>query len=78
MEDGKRYENMAWRLWARETFCCQPDHLVPTPQWSFDQPIAAGAAAPELPELSTSVASDDSIDPLVTSQHRSDSSTSRP
>jgi hypothetical protein len=78
MEDGKRYENMAWRLWARETFCCQPDHLVPTPQWSFDQPIAAAGAAPELPELSTSVASDDSIDPLVTSQHRSDSSASRP
>ena len=44
MEDGKRYENMAWRLWARETFCCQPDHLVPTPQWSFDQPIATAAA----------------------------------
>ncbi|OSS47142.1 hypothetical protein B5807_09912 [Epicoccum nigrum] len=77
MEDGKRYENMAWRLWARETFCCQPDHGVPTPQWSFDQPIATGAA-PDVPELSTSVASDDSIDPLAASQHRSDSSASRP
>ncbi|KAF2623489.1 DUF1752-domain-containing protein [Macroventuria anomochaeta] len=78
MEDGKRYENMAWRLWARETFCCQPDHVVP-PQWSFDQEIAAGATA-DVPELSTSVASDDSIamDPLTTSQHRSDSSASRP
>lgn len=76
MEDGKRYENMAWRLWARETFCCQPDHVV-QPQWSFDQEVAAGATA-EVPELSTSVASDDSIDPLTTSQHRSDSSASRP
>lgn len=76
MEDGKRYENMAWRLWARETFCCQPDHVVP-PQWSFDQEIAAGATV-DVPELSTSVASDDSIDPLTTSQHRSDSSASRP
>ncbi|KAF3036526.1 hypothetical protein E8E11_003332 [Didymella keratinophila] len=76
MEDGKRYENMAWRLWARETFCCQPDHVV-QPQWSFDQEVAAGATA-DVPELSTSVASDDSIDPLTTSQHRSDSSTSRP
>ncbi|KAL1598085.1 hypothetical protein SLS59_007095 [Nothophoma quercina] len=77
MEDGKRYENMAWRLWARETFCCQPDHVVP-PQWSFDQEIAAGATA-EVPELSTSVASDDSsMDPLTTSQHRSDSTASRP
>lgn len=76
MEDGKRYENMAWRLWARETFCCQPDHVV-QPQWSFDQEVAAGATA-DVPELSTSVASDDSIDPLTTSQHRSDSSASRP
>ncbi|KAF1922593.1 DUF1752-domain-containing protein [Didymella exigua CBS 183.55] len=76
MEDGKRYENMAWRLWARETFCCQPDHVV-TPQWSFGQAIAAGATA-DVPELSTSVASDDSLDPLTTSQHRSDSSASRP
>jgi hypothetical protein len=77
MEDGKRYENMAWRLWARETFCCQPDHVVP-PQWSFDQEIAAGATA-DVPELSTSVASDDSsMDPLTTSQHRSDSTASRP
>ncbi|KAJ4321461.1 hypothetical protein N0V94_002894 [Neodidymelliopsis sp. IMI 364377] len=78
MEDGKRYENMAWRLWARETFCCQPDNVVP-PQWSFDQQIAAGATA-DVPELSTSVASDDSmsIDPITTSQHRSDSSASRP
>ena len=78
MEDGKRYENMAWRLWARETFCCQPDHVV-TPQWSFDQQIAASTTA-DVPELSTSVASDDSmsIDPITTSQHRSDSSASRP
>lgn len=83
MEDGKRYENMAWRLWARETFCCQPEHAAVAPQWSFDQGIAASAAA-DVPELSTSVASDDSIDPLTTSatttatQHRSDSSASRP
>ncbi|KZM28276.1 uncharacterized protein EKO05_0010741 [Ascochyta rabiei] len=80
MEDGKRYENMAWRLWARETFCCQPDHVV-SPQWAFDQEIAASASTTtDVPELSTSVASDDSmsIDPVATSQHRSDSSASRP
>lgn len=82
MEDGKRYENMAWRLWARETFCCQPEHPV-APQWSFGQQIAASASA-DVPELSTSVASDDSVDPLTTTsttttaQHRSDSSASRP
>lgn len=24
MEDGKRLENLSWRLWNRETFCCSP------------------------------------------------------
>jgi hypothetical protein len=68
MEDGKRYENMAWRLWSRETFCCQPDNVV-APQWSFEQQLPA-----EMPELSTSVASDDSnLEAAITSTSRSDS-----
>jgi hypothetical protein len=74
MEDGKRYENMAWRLWSRETFCCQPDNVV-SPQWSFEQQLPA-----EMPELSTSVASDDSnLESAITTTSRSDStSASRP
>lgn len=74
MEDGKRYENMAWRLWSRETFCCQPDNVV-SPQWSFEQQLPA-----EMPELSTSVASDDSnLETAISSTSRSDStSASRP
>lgn len=75
IEDGKRYENMAWRLWARGSFCCQPDHVV-QPQWSLDQKAAAAATA-NVPELSTTVASDDSIEPLTTTRHRSDSFASR-
>lgn len=68
MEDGKRYENMAWRLWSRETFCCQPDNAV-SPRWSFEQQLPA-----EMPELSTSVASDDSnLETAATSTARSDS-----
>jgi hypothetical protein len=68
MEDGKRYENMAWRLWSRETFCCQPDNLV-SPQWSFERQLPA-----EMPELSTSVASDDSnLDSAITTTSRADS-----
>ncbi|KAF1911940.1 hypothetical protein BDU57DRAFT_523202 [Ampelomyces quisqualis] len=68
MEDGKRYENMAWRLWSRETFCCQPDHLA-TPQWSFEQQLPA-----DMPELSTSVASDDSnLDTAMATASRPDS-----
>ncbi|KAA8613881.1 DUF3295 multi-domain protein [Pyrenophora tritici-repentis] len=73
MEDGKRYENMAWRLWSRETFCCQPDPVA-APQWSFQRQLS------DMPELSTSVASDDSnlLDSALTTTSRSDLSASRP
>lgn len=75
MEDGKRYENMAWRLWSRETFCCQPDHVA-SPAWSFGRRLPS---ATDMPELSSSVASDDSnIETAVTSTTRSDSNASRP
>jgi hypothetical protein len=76
MEDGKRYENIAWRLWSRETFCCQPDHTTPT-KWSFQNRPSTGD---EPPELSSSVASDDSQAPsesVLASTTRSNSS-SRP
>ncbi|KAF2276496.1 DUF1752-domain-containing protein [Westerdykella ornata] len=76
MEDGKRYENLAWRLWSRETFCCAHDHTFP-PRWSFDRRVTGDAAEP--PELSSSVASDDSIsDSAITATTRSNSSISRP
>lgn len=86
MEDGKRYENMAWRLWGRETFCCAPDHLFP-PRWSFERQLsidndataAAATAAAELPELSTSVGSNDSnSEGALTTTTRSNSSLSPP
>lgn len=74
MEDGKRYENLAWRIWSRETLCCQPDHIVP-PHWSFERQLASND---ELPELSSSVASDDSaLESAITTTTRSNSS-SRP
>jgi hypothetical protein len=80
MEDGKRYENMAWRLWGRETFCCAPDSQFP-PRWSFERQLsinndaAAAAAAAEVPELSTSVGSDDSnLEGALTATDRSNSS----
>lgn len=75
MEDGKRYENMAWRLWSRETFCCQPDHIVP-PQWTFERQLSTGAS--DMPELSTSVASDESNLESAITTSRSDLSSSRP
>lgn len=30
LENGRRLENLSWRLWNRETFCCDDGH-VPTP-----------------------------------------------
>jgi hypothetical protein len=32
IEDGRRLENLSWRLWNRETFCCEPQtQLATTP-----------------------------------------------
>ncbi|EOA88288.1 hypothetical protein ACJQWK_01954 [Exserohilum turcicum] len=71
MEDGKRYENMAWRLWSRETFCCQSDS-----PWSYGRRLSSNA--PDVPELSTSVASDESNLESAITTSRSDMSASRP
>ncbi|RMZ92391.1 hypothetical protein DV736_g379, partial [Chaetothyriales sp. CBS 134916] len=53
LKDGRRLENMSWRLWARETLCCppQPDKaIVPRLDLSWQS---------QVPSLSNSVASDD-------------------
>ncbi|KAF1953253.1 DUF1752-domain-containing protein [Byssothecium circinans] len=70
--DGHRYENLAWRLWGRETQCCLPVYTANS-KWSFDRSHSI-----EPPELSSSVASDDSAsESAVTATTRS-SSLSRP
>ena len=56
MEEGKRLENMSWRLWSRETFCCEsqprfPD--TPTSQAATPRP----QSRKEVPDLSASVES---------------------
>ena len=56
MEQGRRLENLSWRLWNRETFCVPPPFTLK----AQSQPM--GPPARELPELSSSVesaASDD-------------------
>ncbi|RMD43405.1 hypothetical protein DV735_g1748, partial [Chaetothyriales sp. CBS 134920] len=53
LQDGRRLENMSWRLWARETLCCppQPDKaIVPQLDSSWQS---------QVPSLSNSIASDD-------------------
>ncbi|KAF2870373.1 hypothetical protein BDV95DRAFT_496422 [Massariosphaeria phaeospora] len=57
MEDGLRFENLAWRLWSRETFCCAPDHIIP-PRWSLERSLSSSQT--DVPELSSSVGSNDS------------------
>ncbi|KAM0723924.1 hypothetical protein Q7P37_000915 [Cladosporium fusiforme] len=89
MEDGKRLENLSWRLWNRETFCCSPPsdarpRLSP-PSTSFStKPHAATNDIP-VPELSSSLESavSDELDetsparPELT-RHLSTESRSRP
>jgi hypothetical protein len=55
MEDGKRLENLSWRLWNRETFCCAQPDASPrlTPPTSY-KPRAATSDIP-VPELSSSL-----------------------
>lgn len=60
MEDGKRYENLSWRLWTRETFCCAPDQQpFFSPTWTFNRRRSSKSPT-AVPELSSSVESDDS------------------
>ncbi|KAL1297796.1 hypothetical protein AAFC00_006331 [Neodothiora populina] len=53
MEDGKRLENLSWRLWNRETFCCSP-------QTGRCQNLPTRAKHIPVPALSSSVSSSDS------------------
>lgn len=65
MEDGKRLENLSWRLWNRETFCCAPEsktaRTAPSQRRSLsDAAPASGDIA--LPALSSSLESASSSD----------------
>lgn len=65
MEDGKRLENLSWRLWNRETFCCAPEtqarfspHRAFPPRKNKD----ANIPVPQLSSSLDSIESDDSDD----------------
>lgn len=78
MEDGKRYENLSWRLWNRETFCCAPDHnTVFSPRWSLMRKLSNDL---HVPGLSSSVDSESSNSDgaRTANTSRSDSTSSRP
>ncbi|KAK0860421.1 hypothetical protein LTR87_017314 [Friedmanniomyces endolithicus] len=52
MEDGKRLENLSWRLWNRETFCCAPESQARS--LVSLRPKAAATSIP-VPALSSSL-----------------------
>ncbi|KAI9781752.1 MAG: hypothetical protein M1839_005745 [Geoglossum umbratile] len=51
LEEGRRLENLSWRLWNRETFCCEQDHTTPIQR---DQKKSR-RDPDDMPELSASV-----------------------
>lgn len=62
MEDGRRLENLSWRIWNRETFCCEPQlHSTTTSEADLSRSRPRTA---DIPELSVSVdsASSDEVD----------------
>ena len=73
IEGGKRYENLSWRLWNRETFCCPPQ-----PQFSITpaMDVSPRPSSKDMPELSASVDSIATVD--SDDSHKDDSSPTTP
>ncbi|KAH6713851.1 hypothetical protein BKA61DRAFT_51356 [Leptodontidium sp. MPI-SDFR-AT-0119] len=62
LEEGRRLENLSWRLWNRETFCCDPvsEANATTPAISISSRSSEGRySCAEVPSLSGSL---DSLD----------------
>ena len=59
MEDGRRLENLSWRIWNRETLCCESQpQFTTTPAIDFSRPRPDRKDIPELSASVDSVASD--------------------
>ncbi|OBT85993.1 hypothetical protein VE02_06368 [Pseudogymnoascus sp. 03VT05] len=77
IEEGRRLENLSWRLWNRETFCCAPGEAnATTPAISISQRSSEGRYTADIPDLSGSI---DSIDEeAIESDNEESASTSAP
>lgn len=78
LEEGRRLENLSWRLWNRETFCCEPGEAnATTPAISISKRNSEGRYTADVPDLSGSV---DSIadEEVVEFDNETSSSTSAP
>ncbi|MCJ1351044.1 MAG: hypothetical protein MMC33_001026 [Icmadophila ericetorum] len=61
MEEGRRLENLSWRIWNRETFCCetQPQFTSNTPTIDVHRPRPSSKDVPELSASVDSVVSEE-------------------
>ncbi|TAQ88604.1 hypothetical protein B7494_g3068 [Chlorociboria aeruginascens] len=79
LEEGRRLENLSWRLWNRETFCCSPNSEAnaTTPAISIASRSSEGRYSADVPDLSGSL---DSLpdDDVLEFDHGSSSSISAP
>lgn len=63
MEDGRRLENLSWRVWNREVLCCEPQpQLATTPAVNITRSRPSKADVPELSASVDSALSDASDD----------------
>ncbi|EFQ36182.1 hypothetical protein CGRA01v4_13481 [Colletotrichum graminicola] len=58
VEQGRRLENLSWRLWNRETFCCTEDEQASITATSLPREIPSATRLHDIPQLSGSVDSE--------------------
>ncbi|KAJ0158830.1 hypothetical protein CTA2_10779 [Colletotrichum tanaceti] len=58
VEQGRRLENLSWRLWNRETFCCTEDEQASVTATSLPREIPQASRLHDIPQLSGSVDSE--------------------
>lgn len=72
MQNGKRYENMSWRLMNRETFCCSHEQkqrsTVPRPEFAAARTMTADKNV-SMPALSSSTDTNTDIDDISRSEN---------
>lgn len=80
LEEGRRLENLSWRLWNRETFCCDPvsEANATTPAISISSRSSDGHYEADVPELSGSLDSLADEEALEFDSDNTSSSTSAP
>lgn len=60
MEEGRRLENLSWRIWNRETLCCEyQPQLTTTPEIEYERKRPGSIDVPELSASVESIASEE-------------------